>query len=73
MWWISGNKYLHLLTSASPARTYELRVDLADFNETRYAEYSHFTIASAADNYTLGLGVYTGDAGNVYVRHMNYR
>jgi len=64
MRWISGNEYLHLLTTASPARTYELRVDLADFIETdRYAEYSHFIIASEADNYRLDLGDYTGDAG----------
>ena len=57
----SGNDYLHLLTSA---RTYELRVDLADFdNETRFAEYSNFTIASAADNYTLDVDGYDGNAG----------
>ena len=76
MRWISGNEYLHLLTTSSPARTYELRVDLADFeDETRYAKYSYFIIASAADNYTLDLGAYTGDAGrfNVSVRHVEYR
>jgi len=60
----SGNDYLHLLTTASPARTYELRVDLADFDdETLYAEYSHFAIASAAENYRMDLGVYSGNAG----------
>jgi len=64
MWWFSGNEYLHLLTSVSPVRKYELRVDLADFNDTtRFAEYSNFTIASAADSYRLELGVYSGDAG----------
>ena len=66
MWWISGNEYLHLLTSASPARRYELRVDLADFDdETRFAEYPDFAITSESDNYRLDLGAYrpTGDAG----------
>jgi len=72
MWWISGNEYLHLLTSASPARRYELRVDLADFNDcTRFAEYSDFTIASAADNYTLNFGAYTGDAGLLFIYYTN--
>ena len=56
------------MTTASPARTYELRVDLADFeNETRYAEYSSFTIAPEAENYRLDLGAYTGDAGLLFL------
>jgi len=62
---MAGNEYLHLLTSgSSPARRYALRVDLADFEgETRYAEYSDFTVGSAADYYRLSLTGYQGDAG----------
>ena len=53
-----------MLTSGSPGRTYKLRIDLTDFeNETRFAEYSGFTVASAADYYRLELGTYFGDAG----------
>ena len=64
MWWITGNEYLHLLTSTSPARRYALRVDLTDFDgETRFAEYENFTIASVGDNYRLGVEGYSGNAG----------
>jgi len=54
----------HLLTSASPARRYALRIDLADFDgDTRFAEYENFTIATEADNYRLGVVGYHGNAG----------
>jgi len=60
----TGSKYIHLLTSGSPGRLYTLRIDLADFdNQTRFAEYTHFTVASAADHFTLSVGDYSGDAG----------
>jgi len=56
---------VHLL-SALPVRRYTLRVDLADFEgQTRFAEYSDFTISSAADNYTLQIGAYAGNAGSL--------
>ena len=52
------------MTSGSPGRRYKLRIDLTDFeNETRFAEYSEFTVASAADYYRLQLGTYDGNAG----------
>jgi len=64
MWWITGNEYLHLLTSASPARRFALRIDLADFDdETRFAEYENFTIATEADNYRLVVEGYKRNAG----------
>jgi len=60
----TGNKYIHLLTSGSPGRRYTLRIDLADFdNQTRFAEYTDFTVASDTDHFTLSLGTYSGDAG----------
>jgi len=53
------------LTSGSPGRRYKLRVDLADFdNNTRFAEYSVFSIASAANYYKLDIGAYKGNAGS---------
>jgi len=66
---MAGYEYLHLLTSgSSPARRWALRVDLADFEgETRYAEYSDFAMASAADFYRLSLTGYHGDAGQLLI------
>ena len=58
----SGNDYLHDLTSQAH---YTLRIDMEDFeNNTRYAVYSKFTVASEADKYKLSLGVYNGTAGD---------
>jgi len=61
------------LTSASPARRFALRIDLTDFEgETRFAEYTDFTIASEAENYRLGVDGYSGDGGWLifqYSRH----
>ena len=38
-----------------------LRVDMEDFeNETRYAEYTTFAVASETDNYRLTVGGYSG-------------
>ena len=62
----TGNEYLHLLTTGAPARTYTLRIDLADFDgETRYAQYSGFRISSEEDKYRLEYEgeTYEGDAG----------
>ena len=62
--WIAGNEYVHLLTSAAPTRRYTLRIDLGDSDEeTRFAEYTNFTIASDSDYYRLDFGAYTGNAG----------
>jgi len=64
MWLVlcTGNDNIHELTSA---KNYTLRVDLADFEgNSRYAEYSNFNVASAADKYRLtSLGTYSGNAG----------
>ena len=58
----SGNDNLHDLTSQAH---YTLRIDMEDFeNNTRYAVYSKFTVASEADKYKLSLGVYNGTAGD---------
>ena len=42
----------------------ELRIDLEDWDgNQRYAEYSHFSIASPSYDYKLAIDGYTGDAG----------
>ena len=58
----SGNDYLHDLTSQAHCT---LRIDMEDFeNNTRYAVYSHFTIASEGDKYTFSVGANNGTAGD---------
>ncbi|XP_077981303.1 fibrinogen C domain-containing protein 1-like [Glandiceps talaboti] len=58
-----GNDNIYRLTNQG--RQYELRVDLEDFdNNTAYAEYTQFSITDEADNYTLSLGDYSGNAGD---------
>ncbi|XP_039260838.2 microfibril-associated glycoprotein 4-like [Styela clava] len=52
--------------------SYELRVDLEDFNgTTAYAKYGYFSIASASENYTLLVGEYSGTAGDSLTYHNN--
>ena len=52
---------MHLMTSAVPARTYILRVDVENYMAVHsYAEYSYFVVDSEADNYELHLGVESG-------------
>ena len=57
-----GNDYLHDLTSQAH---YTLRIDMEDFeNNTRYAVYSNFVVASEGDKYKLSVGTYNGTAGD---------
>ena len=53
------------LAEITAARSYRLRVDLADWaDNTAYAEYSSFVLGGATSNYTLvSLGDYSGTAG----------
>ena len=56
-----GNEMLYLLTSK---RNYKLRIDLEDFEgNKRFASYETFSISSSANNYTLEVDGYSGDAG----------
>ena len=52
-----GNKNIHALTTRE-GNTYELRVDLDDGTETKFAVYDSFDIAGSDDNYRLQLGAY---------------
>lgn len=57
-----GNHYLHLITHQ---RSYELRIDMWDFeNNTRYAEYATMVVEAPFKNYQLWLGDYSGNAGD---------
>ncbi|KAI0239251.1 Ficolin-1-A [Lamellibrachia satsuma] len=57
-----GNDNLHYITST---KHYELRVDMENIdNETRYAVYTNFYLASEDVKYRLTLGSYNGTAGN---------
>ncbi|XP_030019386.1 microfibril-associated glycoprotein 4-like [Sphaeramia orbicularis] len=61
-YWL-GLETMHLLTQA---KTYELRVDLEDFEGQRvYAHYSSFAVGSETDGYQLNLGNFVkGAAGD---------
>ncbi|XP_052085086.1 ryncolin-1-like [Mytilus californianus] len=57
-----GNKYIHLLTSIGRKKLY---IYLEDFEgNSRYAEYSDFSIGDATTNYTLNVDGYSGTAGD---------
>nr|XP_058944598.1 microfibril-associated glycoprotein 4-like [Pocillopora verrucosa] len=64
--WLGLNK-IHRLTARSSDK---LRVDLEDFHgKTAFAEYSSFSVASERAKYLLGLGVYSGTAGDSLSHH----
>ncbi|KAI0234159.1 Ficolin-2, partial [Lamellibrachia satsuma] len=65
-----GNDNLHDLTSQAH---YTLRVDMEDFEDnTRYAVYSNFTVASEGDKYKLSVGAYNETAGDSFTGHAGY-
>ena len=58
---MAGLEKLFLLTSSND---YKLRVELEAFDgSTAWAQYSNFTVDSAAHSYTLHVSGYTGTAG----------
>lgn len=58
----SGLDKLHNLTTGTPTR-YEVRVDLQTANESAYAVYDSFQVASSKERYRLSVGKYRGTAG----------
>ncbi|XP_075322608.1 tenascin [Odontesthes bonariensis] len=61
-----GNELLHKLTGVGPV---SLRVDMRSENETAYAHYANFSIASEDRNYPLKVSGYTGTAGDSMTYH----
>ncbi|XP_059514477.1 ficolin-2-like [Myotis daubentonii] len=63
-----GNDHIHALTAQG---TNELRVDLVDFQGTRYfAKYQSFRVGSEAEKYQLVVGAFAGGtAGNSLTQH----
>ncbi|KAL2083915.1 hypothetical protein ACEWY4_019433 [Coilia grayii] len=56
-----GNDHLHSLTSRA---SMSLRVDLRSGNDTAYAHYTNFSIASEESNYTIHVSGYSGNSGD---------
>uniref|UniRef100_A0A3B1KJ83 Tenascin XB n=1 Tax=Astyanax mexicanus TaxID=7994 RepID=A0A3B1KJ83_ASTMX len=61
-----GNDILHSLTSLTPVT---LRIDMQYGNDTAYARYSNFTVASEANHYAITLSGYSGTAGDSMSYH----
>lgn len=57
-----GLDKLHNLTTGTTTR-YEVRADLQTFNESAYAVYDFFQVASSKERYKLSVGKYRGTAG----------
>lgn len=57
-----GLDKLHNLTTGAPT-PYEVRVDLQTANESAYAVYDFFQVASGRERYRLAVGKYRGTAG----------
>ena len=62
-----GNDNIYTLSN-SVDKTYELRVDLNDGIESRFALYGRFKINDATDKYRLTVGLYdqSSDAGKLF-------
>uniref|UniRef100_A0A8C2UH38 Tenascin N n=1 Tax=Coturnix japonica TaxID=93934 RepID=A0A8C2UH38_COTJA len=67
-----GLDQLHNLTSSSPIH-YELRVDLRTANESAYAVYDFFQVASSKERYRLSVGNYRGNAGDAMTYHNGWK
>ena len=64
-----GNDKIHRLTVSRPS---SLRVELEDWNGVKvYAKYGKFNISDEQAQYRLGVGSYSGTAGDSLARHNN--
>ena len=62
---LSGNKYLHQLTSGGSC---QLRIDMVDWsNHAAYAKYSEFSVGDEASGFELIVGGYSGTAGRIVI------
>uniref|UniRef100_A0A8C7AYP7 Tenascin-N n=1 Tax=Neovison vison TaxID=452646 RepID=A0A8C7AYP7_NEOVI len=69
--WLGLDK-LHNLTTGTPTR-YEVRVDLQTANESAYAVYDAFQVASSKERYRLSVGKYRGTAGDALTYHNGWK
>ncbi|XP_004269834.2 tenascin-N [Orcinus orca] len=69
--WLGLDK-LHNLTTGTPTR-YEVRVDLQTANESAYAVYDSFRVASSKERYRLTVGKYRGTAGDALTYHNGWK
>ncbi|XP_007451428.1 PREDICTED: tenascin-N [Lipotes vexillifer] len=69
--WLGLDK-LHNLTTGTPTR-YEVRVDLQTANESAYAIYDSFQVASSKERYRLTVGKYRGTAGDALTYHNGWK
>uniref|UniRef100_A0A2K6MM72 Tenascin-N n=1 Tax=Rhinopithecus bieti TaxID=61621 RepID=A0A2K6MM72_RHIBE len=69
--WLGLDK-LHNLTTGTPTR-YEVRVDLQTANESAYAIYDFFQVASSKERYKLTVGKYRGTAGDALTYHNGWK
>uniref|UniRef100_A0A2K6FZU0 Tenascin-N n=1 Tax=Propithecus coquereli TaxID=379532 RepID=A0A2K6FZU0_PROCO len=69
--WLGLDK-LHNLTSGTATR-YEVRVDLQTANESAYAVYDLFQVASSKERYKLTVGKYRGTAGDALTYHNGWK
>lgn len=69
--WLGLDK-LHNLTTGTTTR-YEVRADLQTFNESAYAVYDFFQVASSKERYKLSVGKYRGTAGDALTYHNGWK
>ncbi|XP_039098277.1 tenascin-N [Hyaena hyaena] len=69
--WLGLDK-LHNLTTGTSTR-YEVRVDLQTANESAYAVYDSFQVASSKERYKLTVGKYRGTAGDALTYHNGWK
>uniref|UniRef100_A0A8C9PTE6 Tenascin-N n=1 Tax=Spermophilus dauricus TaxID=99837 RepID=A0A8C9PTE6_SPEDA len=67
-----GLEKLHNLTTGTPTQ-YEVRVDLQTVNESAYAVYDFFQVASSKERYKLTVGKYRGTAGDALTYHNGWK
>uniref|UniRef100_A0A4X2K8C4 Tenascin N n=1 Tax=Vombatus ursinus TaxID=29139 RepID=A0A4X2K8C4_VOMUR len=67
-----GLEKLHNLTTGTPV-PYEVRIDLQTANESAYAVYDFFQVASSKDRYKLTVGKYRGTAGDALSYHNGWK
>ena len=67
--WLGLDK-IHCLTPTAN----QLRIDMQDFDgNSRYAQYSSFSVGDSVSKYTLSVSGYSGTAGDSLTQHNGYK